>query len=232
MIPKTYKNQLLEILNNNNSFDSTKFECVDFKNERIAQTYKNGSSIKLIEKPKFSFDIFIASRDSFNDLDVRFNTFSPNRTPTEYYSRKNFGEVIDLFNIWINNHLEGYYFELYGENNWDLIGSIPKSIKEINLKEDKPFTDGEKKFLEDGINEIRNIVKSDFDLNRTQTKLLDERLNYLIESSKNSNKATWWAASITFALYIIYDLTLSQEKSQILIGLFSKIWEQLKGLPL
>jgi hypothetical protein len=74
------------------------------------------------------------------------------------------------------------------------------------------------------INELKLLIHQNFNTSQEQQKLVDDRLNYLIDSTNRLNKFDWKSVSISTMLSIVTTLTLDVEKGRQLFVLFQKVF--------
>jgi hypothetical protein len=86
----------------------------------------------------------------------------------------------------------------------------------------EPFTVKEAEQLSEGIRKVRAYIETEFALNEDQHKLVNEKLDYLLEAAKRQGRKDWFHTSIGVIFTLASALAFSPEQTK-------NIWNILKG---
>lgn len=134
-------------------------------------------------------------------------------------SKDNFYDINDIYNVfrnWLNDHIKEFLDELLQPDLWTQIENQRKLSLNFEYNEnDKSYFSEEKKvLLHQGINTFRYLIISNLNPNSDEIKIIDERLNYLIESLDRLNRFDWKSLLITTIMSISIALSLDTEKGK------------------
>ena len=80
------------------------------------------------------------------------------------------------------------------------------------------------------INELKGLIINKFELLEEQQKIVNDRLDYLAEASGRLNKFDWKGTLVNTIMSMSIALSLDTEKGKILLKLFQRIFQNIKGL--
>lgn len=224
---KKYTNQLLDLI------IAEGFNINEFNLSRD-QNHKMGDAavIELVSS-KLKFNIL--PQNSFNNFKVQFTLFRPNYVTIERPLQTREFIQIDgvkrFLKVWLNKEVKPFLKNKETPDHWKIIKKNPLVIEGINFNENEPFSVDEQESLKSGLDEIKFLVKQNFELNKKQIALTYKKINYLIDATKRLNKTDWKIICITTVGAIAYDLAFDDAKRETLYNLFSKIWSYLQLLP-
>lgn len=225
---KKYKNQFVEFIN---GFD---LGTSDFKINVLDNDENNAQNIELVVKNSPFFFRIMSYPENWNLFWVEFKAFKPT-FPTESWpvgsEYMNFEECLTHLEYWKSRHLDEYFEE---ETRPDLLESFARTktynISEINFDTNEPFLSSEKKIIKSGLEEIKLLIREEFDFTQSQIGIIDNRIKYLEEAIDRLNKTDWKSLLISTILSIIISLALDTNNSEKMIKLFSKIIDNIPQL--
>jgi hypothetical protein len=226
MVKKQYRNELLELLVKNGN-NVTEFE--------LSQTETKNITI-LHRKTALWFHLETILQHDFSKFTGMFKPFSPSQSAVKFPSQPNimtdFEGVKRYFSDWTEVHVKAAMEEHEAPDLWEIVKANPLAITSINFSENKPFEIEERKQIQLGLDEIKFLLKQNFDLSQEQLALANQKIDYLKDATDRLNKTDWKGIAISTVFSIAYDLSLSPEKQSMLMGLFSKIWAVIQSLPI
>lgn len=234
MIKKKYTNELLNIILEQG------FELTDFKGEVDNRDSSLGFIISLIKSVHLlSFKMLyfrVLPAGSFNDFSVEFIKFAPGFFTESFPNNNNtksvhFEDVKNLFKDWLINHVVPCREELEYPNYWAILNKRSVGIKSINTNDNTTFDAHEVPVIQSTLEEVKNQIKESFWLNSQQLPSLEGKIEYLKEGVNRLNKTDWKGILLSTILAIAYDLSLNDERRNMLMGMFSKVWLVLENLP-
>lgn len=226
MILKKHKNDLLKIILEERQ-DISKFEFA-------TRESSVGGTIMVINYVGSPMDFWIypASHDDFEQFKVSFKLFAPSLPESEISPVVEFEQVKALLKMWLTTHLKKYSENEDELDYWKIIKENPLSIEGIDFSKNEPFKIEEREQLRLGIEEIKILIQTNFELNPSEIELTHKKLDYLIEATNRLNKTDWKGIAISTLFTITYDLSFDEHKRSMLFGLFSKLWAVVQHLPL
>jgi len=228
---KKYKNKFAEFINN---FDFGPVEYdVKFNDSNISEDNIYSSEIKLqIKNSPMFFGIRNANHD-WDSFDIEYQKFQP-EMPIEIFPDSgwtNFATCLIQIEIWKENELKEY---LYEKNQPDLLQFITnketKKLSFINFEDNSPFDKEEKKLVIQGLNEIKILLKDDFNFSKSQMQIITDKLNNLEEATERLGKTDWKSILIATIFSIISTLALDVNNAEKLLQLFSKVIQNIPKL--
>lgn len=228
---KKHRNIILQIIKDH-KISPLKFEILegisDDKFELSTTTFKYKDS-------PFFFEIR-TSNDSYELFDYRFVLYGPKFPITDYYPEDSFEKfeiVANDFDDWIEKQIIEYEEDKFEPDLWAdyITGSGNIDINQINFNDKTQFSTDEQRQVGLAINEVKYLVEKYFDPTERELILINERLNYLIDSSQNLNKFDWKSLLFSTIIGIATTLTLDTEKGKLLLELFRKVFSSVKLIP-
>jgi ribosomal protein L17 len=224
---KKYKNELFNFINSTSlgveSFDIIETSEDDFLITKIL--YKNTPLIFTIRN----------SPESFDSFDYKFVKFSPTYNETSFYPENSwlsFLDVFESFKEWVNNHVMEFLDEIHVPDLWTEYnkGNRTLNFKEIDFDNHDSFNFDEKKQIAMAINELKLLIHKQIGTTQKEQKLVDQRLDYLIETSKRLNKFDWKSVAVSTLMSISIALTLDSGKGKLLFDLFKEVFSVIPML--
>ena len=212
-----YKNEIFNYLLTN-KWDINDFNVDDNEFEFIVQ-YK-------VTPLKFKFYFP-------NDFDFFFPSwivYSPNWR-SDGTNLSDWYTTFKLFRKWLIT-IKNYIDDQNAIDLWDeyLKGNSVVYSKNIDFDNQDNFTPDEQQQLRMSINELKGLIINKFELLEEQQKIVNDRLDYLAEASVRLNKFDWKGTLVNTIMSISIALSLDTEKGKILLKLFQRIFQNIKGL--
>lgn len=224
-----YKNAILKII------EDAKFSRSDFS---VFEDKRNGeygdyvvTSFKYKNSP-FIFEVRISSR-SFEEMDYRYVQYGPSFEFSEFYPESNytnFDNVESAFYNWLYESVKEYEEDQFEPDLWADYenGQSSVDIGQIDFNDKSSFSIIERKQVQLAINEVKYLIEKYFSPVEEQLKLINERLEYLTESTENLNKFDWKSLLFSTIIGIATTLTLDTEKGKALFDLFKQVFSSIK----
>ena len=141
-------------------------------------------------------------------------------------------ELFSDFHMWLKNHVNAYIEDQTSIDLWDIFTNNNQSQNRncIDFSTSEKFTEDEKIQTQLLMNEFKNLLIERFDLQEEQIKIVNARIDYLVEATKRLNKFDWKGCAINSLISIIIALSLDVEKAQQLIHLFQTAFHYTTNL--
>ena len=187
-----------------------------------------------IKYKKTSFEFILRNLASnYDENDYKYSTFSPG------YKMKDLNpdwvsasKAISAFENWLKTHLKRFIAEEAEPDLWEefIKGNKTLNIDTIDFDEQSNFIPSEKNQVKLAINELKLLIQKEFKTSAHEQKLVEARLDYLVEASERLNKFDWKSLAISVLMSIAITLTLDTEKGHQLFALFKKVFSVLPQL--
>ncbi len=225
MVLRQYTNRLLQKLitegHNVNDFKLIRRQGGP-GGEYVAITYKDSS---------FAFNIFQNGKETFDSFQISYTRFLPDYPTIQPSNLMSIDSVEAFLLKWIREDIFKYIENIHGPDLWTEIQENPITIDGINFNDTSPFKPEEINQLKVGLEEIKILLKTNFELNEGQIEIANKRIDYLAEALNRLTKADWRGIAISTVIGLSIELTLDEQKRTTLFGLLSKIWAMMKSLP-
>jgi hypothetical protein len=169
------------------------------------------------------FFIFDFLRDEY------YCTYSPGfQTPIRETRSADWNSQIDRVREWLKNLKR----EVEITDPWDDIGKYLPEKEEINLedeKENSPFSYETVEHITNALHKLKDEIKKSYNLDTEQDKLVQEKLDYLIDCSKRMGRKDWYHIVIGAVIGLALKLDFTSEQAK---GLWGLIKVCLKGIGL
>jgi hypothetical protein len=109
-------------------------------------------------------------------------------------------------------------------------GETLLNIEQIDFGDKTNFSSDEQRQISLSINELKYLIHSKFSTDIEQQELVNERLDYLIESSKRLNRFDWKSLAINTIITISVTLSLDTQKGNELFELFKQVFRVVPTL--
>jgi hypothetical protein len=131
-----------------------------------------------------------------------------------------------VFQTWLNNHLIKYIVEESEPDLWDEFrkGNKTLNINSINFEDQSNFLNDEKKQVQLAIADLKLLIQKEFETSENEQRIVDSRLDYLVEATKRLNKFDWKSLAISTLISLSMALSLDTEKGRQLFELFKKVF--------
>ena len=179
----------------------------------------------------FIFEIY-QSPENFHTFKYRYTSFTPKMVlpdwPRNFESLNNAENAIKR---WLLN-IKSFLDEKGGIDLWEQLNNRNKSldISVIDFDNTEEFNFEEKAQVKLGLNDLKFIIAREFSLQGEAITLVNDRLDYLIDSVERLNKFDWKSVLMSTILSIIIALSLDTERGNILFELFKSIFIKIPQL--
>jgi hypothetical protein len=226
VMKKAYKNQIFHTLRNNElGFDNFSF-ATDTDGD-IEITYKPYDGI-------FKY-VFAQEPESFDIFSPYGVAYKPGmKMEQRYQYTMTFEYMLNDFELWLENEIIPY---IEDESQIDLWEEYKKNeavidLSRIDYHDQENFTIEEKKQIIVGIKELKLLMLRDFSNSDIESKIINERLDYLIEATNRiENKTDWKGIFINTFITVCIALTLDSQRGNELYQLFLNVLHIIKFLP-
>jgi len=161
---------------------------------------------------------------NFHELDAKYVEFSPGYTQSDYYPANGWGSIENVyyyFQVWLSEHVDLYREEIGAPDLWEQLDhQVLFDIDPLAEPSENLFNKVEKQQVSNAIENFERMVKSEFSPSEEQIEMMNNRLEYLVESLEKQNKSDWQSIAISTLISISITLTLDTEKGKILFELF------------
>jgi hypothetical protein len=218
---KKYRNELFQLIN------KAGFNQDDFS---LTEDNIQGLPAVILQYKKTPFRFIIRnSRESFEDFDYKFVSFGPGYSMTDIQpqsSYANFDTVYANVERWLNLDVKEYIEDESEPDLWTEFkrGNKTINIDRIDFNDKGNFSYDEKRQISMAVNELKLLIHNGIQTNQEEQKLVNERLDYLIEASGRLNKFDWKSLAISTLISISIALSLDTQKGQMLFDLFKKVF--------
>ncbi|MEO8398301.1 MAG: hypothetical protein ABI550_00655 [Ignavibacteriaceae bacterium] len=192
------------------------FDPSDYTWEEVKSIFEDLIVSKIIHKKSGYYFVFDFYRDSHNFR------LSPGNMKQEESVFVNIGNW-DVFSQYFFKWLSYLDRELEAVDFWELPSNENNYFQnQITESQNNLFSSEEVKRIGDSIKNIKNFLIEELRLDSTQLTIANEKLDYLVESSKRMGKKDWLILSIGAIVNLIYVLALTPENSRDLLKAASK----------
>jgi hypothetical protein len=190
-------------------------------------------NIKYKDTP-FVFSVS-TSTYSYNEFEWQYILYAPGFPISEVFPERDYSDFSALLtsvNYWINNHIKEFEVDEFEPDLWSEFknGNNSLDFNIIDFNDKGLFSAHEKKQISMSINELKLLINKKFETTIEEQKLISERLEYLIDSTKNSNKFDWKSLVLSTIIGIATTLTLDVEKGKLLFELFRQAFTSVRSL--
>lgn len=212
---KSQANQVFEAIKN------AGLEPSDFEWQDAESFYSASVVSRLIHKPSgyfFSFD---------NEDEFRSQWSPAEQTKWDLGTDSSWTSQLDWFVHWLT-YLRR---EIESPDLWGAISSGAQVLESAASADtsNAPFTNEEKAYIVEGINEIKQYLLTAHNLD---PELVESRLNYLVESSERVGKKDWLNLLISVLVTIVINAALPPEATRELFRFVGTVLRQIINQPL
>ncbi len=100
----------------------------------------------------------------------------------------------------------------------------------INFEDKTLFSKDEKIQIKLAINELKFLIIQNFSPNNEEQIIIDNRLDYLIDSVERLNKFDWKSLVLSTIISISISLSLDSEKGRLLFELLRKVFLNIASI--
>jgi len=218
----------------NSIFNLIKNAGLDPDNFGLIETETSSHPTYEIGYKNTSFKFILRNLASnFDEYDYRFSTFSPGYKLSQVNPNwESVSKAMTVFDNWLKNHLKRFIAEETEIDLWEEFkkGNKTLNINSINFDEQSKFSNDEKRQTILAINELKLLISKKFETSVDEQKLVEYRLDYLIEATERLNKFDWKSLAISTLMSISIALSLDTEKGYQLFELFKKVFNVIPQL--
>lgn len=182
---------------------------------------------------QFEFVLRVASH-SFELFDFKYTKFAPSYPVTSLEPRGwiPFEQVSPKIERWLNNDVKKFLEEEGEKDLWEEFSRKKEYLgfDEIDFNTHEYFSSAEKEQISSSIKELKLLIQESFKTNSEEQKLINERLDYIVEASARLNKFDWKSIVISTLISITTNLTFDTSKGQQLFLLFKKAFSTITHL--
>lgn len=189
--------------------------------------------IKYKETP-FMFTIN-NSNESYDEFECLYVLYAPGFPDSEMFPERNyfeFSSVLNKFNHWVMRHIKEYELDEFEPDLWSEYknGNNSLNFNDIDCNDKDLFSISERKQISMSINELKLLINKNFETSVEEQNLINERLEYLINSTKKLNKFDWKSLTLSTVIGIATTLTLDVEKGKLLFELFRQVFSTIRNI--
>ncbi len=224
---KIYKNQLLELIEEA-GLDPSLFKSSD---------EPTGHDSRFLRESRFEIEFndtghrcYIAvNPKNHHSFRINFTRYNPGfpwsyvEQPQRPIYNSDIKEVKHRFAEWLEE-VKLYVEESLTPDLWVRLESEKRLLDPTRLLEidTSPFEEDEKAQVRLVVGEFRLQLISTFSPSQDQLKLINERLDYLVESTERLNHFDWKSLALNTLIAMTVTLSLDTEKGKLLFELFKK----------
>lgn len=224
---KKYRNSLFESIQGmNKGLGNCQFQLEE----------KSGQIEIIVPDTPLKF-IIIDCPHSFNVFKYNHSLFAPNfpltgEIPAQANHYETFDKIINIIKKWLDDAVKPYIDEQDGIDMWREYkkGNKTLNIESINFDDKDSFSIDEKTQITLALSELKLLIEGKFQLSEKEMNIVNERLNYLIESKERLNKFDWKSLLINTIINITVALSLDTHKGQELFLLFKHAFAMIPQL--
>lgn len=218
----TYKNALFMLLSTH-EFGVASFE--------YKEDFFLGKKSSVITYGATPFNFYITDApDSYDRFRYSYSLYAPNFPVTPFFPEHEdyctFNVILAAFSNWLSDHLKKFTEDLSVPDLWKDYLDQGKliSIQQMDFGDRRRFSIDEKRRLSFAIRDLKYLIQDRFQTREEQQQMVDERLDYLVESMEQLNKFDWKSVVVSIIFSIIVALTLDTEKGRELFALFNSLF--------
>ena len=216
-----YKNQFLDIIKKH------KLNPEMFSAQESTLNNESTFVIELTAQPslKFITKINPKSFHRFNCKRTIFEFGYPERGGYDAQSWVHIGQILEVFEGWLQAEIQGYLNETLQTDLWEQIEQQKALVyASMDRGQFSLFSDEERSQLRMLINEFKLVVEKTFNPSEQERHVIVERLDYLSEAVGRLNRIDWKSVALSTILSISIALSLDTERGKILFALFKQIF--------
>lgn len=129
-------------------------------------------------------------------------------------------------------HIKEYELDEFEPDLWSEYknGNNSLNFNDIDCNDKDLFSISERKQISMSINELKLLINKNFETSVEEQNLINERLEYLINSTKKLNKFDWKSLTLSTVIGIATTLTLDVEKGKLLFELFRQVFSTIRNI--
>lgn len=226
---KKYRNDIYRLLFEEFKLDPNWFNVSEFneKELNICEVAIKSTNIKFQ---------FINPSQSWDHFKYRFSNFAPVTRMTDIIPRDanllEYTPVIIKFKEWINRHAIRFIEDAESIDKWSGLAFERNLFEIINIDSDdnSVFNNIEQQDIQIFMSKIRQNIIDEFSPDDFQLHEINQKLNYVIESSIRLGRKDWKGILISSVISLAITLSVSNETGRRLVDLFMAAFESLRTL--
>ena len=210
---KTQKNKVLEIIKHI-ELDPFNFrwDTVKFRGSTVSQSYTVDKIVYIGSDFYFTFGLH---------EETHFSIFSPG---TDILIERADHLEWDEQCHWVINWLKNLKREIDAPDLWQELSryKLSKSDRISDENTNAPFTANQAEEIIDGINKLRSHIGEQYSLNAYEKKLVNDKLDYLIDAAKRQGRMDWIHTAIGVIFTLATSLNMSPDQAKV-------VWSFIKN---
>lgn len=208
------------------------YDANDF--DLIIETKRNGEYSTLRHRSSgFNF-IFFNPSDSYEEFMVLYSLFAPAKETNwipEEGGYINFQLAMNNFEYWLSEDLKNFIEDVNEIDLWEAYNAEDKvlEVHKIDFDDKSTFSLDERIQIKNSINDLKYLIQKNLQTNEQEQKLVEARLDYLVEASNRLNKFDWKSVTLNTIISISITLSLDTEKGRMLFDLFKKVFGVIRN---
>ena len=223
----------MKIKHKNQIFATIQQSGLDVKNFDYSLNQIGGVeyiNIEYVEnnKPTGLKFIIRISNDSFDEFDCHNTIYSPSMRYSKWFPAGDYTDIngiCEKLKNWINSDLKEYVSDKLEVDLWEEYqkGNALLNINESESSDNSFFSLNEKQQIKLSLNDLKQLIPKQFDINPLQLESINQRLDYLAEGLDRLNKFDWKSVLVNQFLNIGTALALNPDQFVHLRDLFIKL---------
>ena len=222
-----HKNRIFELL------DESGLNVDQFSYNESANREGKSSAIISLKNSKLQFEV-VSPSHNYTSYTANFIRYAPH-FPT--MNMGGAGQTIDFiligFKSWLKTEVKPYIEDVNTVDLWEQYktGAEFFVVEEIQVNDLSFFTKDEQARIAMAVADFKQLIPSRIKMTDAQLASLNNKLDYLVESSKRVAKTDWKGIVIGIVASIIIALSLDTERGRMLWQLFSELFSTILLLP-
>lgn len=185
-------------------------------------------NVLIIAYKKSPFKFYVRHKsDDFDLFDCRHVKYSPGFPLIDYTPKwEAFQKIKEYLESWLQNTIPKLLEDEAEPDLWEEFKKVNTSFNfdEIDFESREFFSYDEKVQIKLSLNDLKLLIHKNITTSEAEQKLVDERLDYLIEASNRLNKFDWKSLVVSSIISICIALTLDTEKGKMIFELLKKVF--------
>jgi len=225
---KIYKNDIHRIIKEEVNLDPNQFKII----EEVLHDNHVASLLSIDNKMCFKF---LNPPTSWDVFQISFTLFNPTFTRTGWTPQSNYlsyGETKIKFIEWLRTHAKSYVDDIQGIDNWTPFQFETNifQLSQIPIDDKSNFTIDDSEKIFNSIDNLKQLLIDKFEPTEIQLAFINERLNYLSESTNRLNKYDWSNLLISVFMSIAINMSFDTETGRRFFDLINQAFKNVKYL--
>lgn len=226
---KAHKNEIHKIISEVANLDPNRFTLVD-KDDA-------GFPVSQISTIDLKMSFWFRNRPhSWEVFDYKQTKFSPDFSVASWLPQNgqtfNFQQVSEIFTKWLNTQVKPFFEELDSVDKWNSFQfetDIFHLLQE-DIADNSNFSIEETSKISKSIDNLRQLIIDKFDPVEERLKFIDERLNYLSESTSRLGKFDWKGQFVSTMISIAINMMFDKETGNAFFKLIKEAFSGVKSI--